>query len=42
MALFESPQEEDYDVNCLATIDQGLKTDPDNDDLKALRVEVQE
>lgn len=42
VALFESPQTEDFDKNCLQTIEQGLATDKDNEDLKNLKVEVTE
>lgn len=42
MCLFESPLVKNYDVDCLKTIDQGLATDPGNEDLKTLLVEVKE
>lgn len=42
MSLFESPQVENYDRDCLRTIEQGLEVDPGNEDLKALLAEVKE
>jgi hypothetical protein len=40
VSLFESPQRENYDRDCLAVIEEGLKTDPGNEDLKVLKAEV--
>lgn len=42
MSLFESPQVENYDRDCLRTIEQGLEVDPSNEDLRSLLAEVKE
>jgi histone-lysine N-methyltransferase SETD3 len=42
VSLFESPQTPNYDVECLKTIEAGLASDPANEDLKALLLEVKE
>jgi hypothetical protein len=36
VSLFELPQKENYDVECLNVIEAGLLTDPGNEDLKQL------
>jgi len=42
VSLFESPQTENYDFDCLRTIEAGLEVEPENEDLRSLLTEVKE
>lgn len=37
--MFSCPAVENYETKCLATIEQGLETNPDNEGLKQLKTE---